>query len=249
MNRFLLLFVLLITLATASYSQTATALPPNIRATNTLDRLLDFDGINNYDILYGIPMDHRRELVGDTYLDAEWRKSTVLLNNDKLLEGYLTRYDIKARQLEIKSSWGVKVLNAAAVKSFLSIDSVTKTPHYFINSSRFKDEDGSFSEGFFEVLSDGKIPLLKKTTIEIKRGNYRPELAVGTKEDQILKKAKYFYLQDQRAIPIPPAKKLPAVFGARADELKEFMKRNNISLKEELHLKTLFDHYNKDEKP
>jgi hypothetical protein len=249
MKRLMLSFASLLISATVSLSQTATALPPNIRAINTLDRLLDFDGINNYDILYGIPMNDRREVLGDTYLDAQWQKSTVLLNNDKLLEGYLTRYDIRAKQLEIKSTWGIKILNANIVKSFLCIDSITKTPHYFINSSRFKDEKGSFTEGFFEVLSDGKIPLFKKTSIEIRRGNYRPELAVGTKDDQILKKAKYYYMKGQSIVAVPSNKKLPEVFGARADEMKAFMKNNSISVKEELHLKALFDHYNKSENP
>jgi hypothetical protein len=247
MKRALFSFSIILASVTVGLCQTATALPPNIRATNTLDRLLDFDGINSYDILYGIPMNEKTEVLGDTYLNPEWQKSTILLQNDKMLEGYLTRYDIKARQLEIKSSWGIKVLEANSVKSYLSVDSLTKTPHYFINSSRFKDENGSFTEGFFEVLSDGKIPLFKKTTLEIKRGNYRPELSIGKKEDQILKKVKYFYMKDNQLIQIPATKKLSDVFGTRREEMNIFIKNNKISAKQELHLKALFDHYNKTE--
>ena len=243
------IIVLLLSVATAGLCQTGTALPANIRAANTLDRLLDFDGINSYDILYGIPMDEKREVIGDPYLNTEWQKSTVLMNNDKLLEGYLTRYDIASKQLEIKSSSGIKVLKASFVKSYLSIDSATQTAHYFINSSRFRDEKGSASEGFFEVLSDGKIPLFKRTSIEIKKGNYRPELAVGNKNDQILKKVKFFYMKNDNIIQIRGAKQLTSVFGTREEEMKKFIRENSISVREERHLKALFDHYNKTEKP
>ena len=249
MKTVLITAALAVGITTVGLCQIGTALPPNIRATNTLDRLLDFDGINTYDILYGIPMDEKREVIGDTYLSTDWQKSTVLMNNDKLLEGYLTRYDIASKQLEIKSSWGIKVLKANFVKSYLAIDSATKTAHYFINSSRFRDEKGTVAEGFFEVLSDGKIPLFKRTSIEIKKGNYRPELAVGNKNDQIIKKVKFFYMKDDNITPIRGAKQLPAVFGARAEEMKTFMRTNSISVREERHLKALFDHYNKTEKP
>lgn len=244
MRKILLISALLLSSATAALCQAA--VPNNIRATNTLDRLLDFDGLDTWDVLYTFPSDDKRVVVGDPYLDANWQKSTVLLSDDKLLEGYPVRYDIQSRKLEVKSKYGIKVLEARRVKSFVSLDSLNNTPKYFINSTRFKDEKGNVTEGFFEVLSDGKLPLFKSVSVEMKPANYRPELNMGSREDKILKKVKYYYMKDQNIFEVPSnAKKLGVIFGDRAEEIQKFIKTNKLSLKEELPLKTVFDKYNK----
>lgn len=220
-------------------------LPQNIRAANTLDRLLDFDGINNYDVLYGIPLEERR-VIGDTYLDSAWQKATILLKDQKLLEGYMMRYDIRSNQLEIKTRLGIKVLPGGLVRSFITLDSVSTAAKYFINAGSFKDSEGGVSDGFFQVLSDGELPLAKKTSLEIKKADYNIQFSIGDKDDQILKKEKYFYLKGNFFYEMPAQKKkLLPVFGKHSGEAGTFMKINKLSLREENHLKALFEHYNK----
>ena len=244
MRKMLLIFALLLSSATAALCQAA--VPNNIRATNTLDRLLDFDGLDTWDVLYTFPSDEKRVVVGDPYLNANWQKSTVLLSDDKLLEGYPVRYDIRSRELEVKSKYGIKVLEARRVKSYVSLDSLNNSPKYFINSTRFKDEKGNVTEGFFEVLSDGKLPLFKSVSLEVRPANYRPELNMGSREDKILKKEKYYYMQNQNIFEVPTsAKKLAPVFGDRSEEMQKFIKTNKLLLKEETHLKLVFDEFNK----
>jgi hypothetical protein len=222
------------------------ALPQNIRATNTLDRLLDFDGINNYDVLYGIPAENSKHVVGDTYLIAQWQKSTLLLADQKLLEGYLIRYNIHANELEVKTRTGIKVIYAKAVKSFITVDSATQAAKYFVSATAFKDHDGGTMDGFFQVLADGSIPLVKKTFIEVRKADYKVQFDMGSRDDKILKKEKYFYLKGNVAHELPAQKKkLIPVFGDRATEAANFIKVNGLSLKEEDHLKALFEHYNK----
>lgn len=81
-------------------------------------------------------------LVGDTYLSENWRRSSVLLYRDeKLLEGYLTRYDISEDMIQFKTKNGIKVLNGTNVKSLVWIDTVTKGKSYLINAKEYKDEN------------------------------------------------------------------------------------------------------------
>ena len=41
--------------------------------------------------------------------------------------------------------------------------------------------------GFFQILSDGKLPLMKSTKITVKKADYNAALNVGSPDDKILK--------------------------------------------------------------
>src|SRR5688572_2286463 len=85
---------------------TQAVVPPNIRAINTIERLNDFDGLTNGDLMYGIPLPEGK-VIGDSYLDTHWKKSTILLyEKDKLIEGFPLRYDIWLDELEINARNG-----------------------------------------------------------------------------------------------------------------------------------------------
>ena len=88
--------------------------------------------------MYGIPVDETKRVLGDAYLENKWQKSSILLGEQKLLEGYLTRYDIARNELEIKTTKGIKVLPAKLVKGFITIDSLTQSPKYFLNAAAFQ---------------------------------------------------------------------------------------------------------------
>ncbi|MFZ6011198.1 MAG: hypothetical protein ACOYXT_12700, partial [Bacteroidota bacterium] len=147
-----ILYVFLALPCLALQAQPNSAIPTYIRASNTLDRLTS--GLTASNILYGIPLPPGK-IIGDTYLNKEWRKSTLMLyGNDKLIEGYLIRYDLFADEIEIKTPDGIRVLVGRKVKSFLQLDSATNLPSYFVNALDYKNEKGIPLSGFFEVLSE-----------------------------------------------------------------------------------------------
>ncbi len=85
------------------------AMPNNLRAASTIDRISGFQGKTAPDFLYGIPYPPGK-VIGDTYLDANWKNSIIqLYENDKIIEGYQTRYDIQLNEIEVKSGNDIKV--------------------------------------------------------------------------------------------------------------------------------------------
>jgi hypothetical protein len=234
--------LLLLTFVSGSYAQAV--VPANVRATNTLDKLNDLDGINTGDILYGIPLPEGKT-IGDTYLDMHWRKSSILLyDNEKLIEGFPVRYDIMTDELEIKSTKGIKVLKGSKIKSFVWIDSLSKTPDYFVNAKDFKDSDGVPFSGFFQVLADGSLPLFKKTLIDIKKADYNIQFNVGSSDDKILKKSEFYALKENQVVELPTSrKKLIPLFADKAEQMEQFIKENNLSSTKEEQLKIIFQHY------
>jgi hypothetical protein len=219
--------------------------PPNIRAINTIERLNDFDGMTNGDIMYGIPLPPGK-VIGDSYLDTHWKKSTILLyEKDKLIQGFPSRYDIYLDELEINARNGIKVLKGDKIKSFVWFDSSTNVPSYFVNAKDFKNEDNVPLTGFFQVLSDGANPLLKKTDIHIRKATYNVALNVGSQDDKILKKDDFYLLKGSNVFEIPSSrKKLLPLFGDRAEVMEKFIKENSLSTTKEDDLKIIFNQYN-----
>lgn len=97
----------------------------------------------------------------------------------------------------------------------------------------------------FEVLSDGNIPLFKKTFIYVKKTNYVVQFDVGSKDDVIQKLENYFYANGELAIKIPSGKKkIIQLFKGKEEEMKEFIQSNALDLSKEHHLKAAFEKYN-----
>jgi hypothetical protein len=99
--------------------------------------------------------------------------------------------------------------------------------------------------GFFQVLSDGAIPLLKRTTIEIKKADYNVQLNVGSTDDKILKKVKFYAVKERQVLEVPGSrKKFLSLFGEDDEKIERLVKDNNLSTSKEDHLEIIFQHYN-----
>lgn len=243
---FKLLLLLFLLSSKIVLSQSNSAIPENIRSTNTLDRLSESSGINAAGaVLLGIPVP-KGELIGDFYLNVDWQKTSfTLIGSDKVYEGYECRYNIESNQLEIKSQTGVNGLSGTKIKSFVWIDSKTSSPTFFINA-----QDYSFNEklqsGFLNVLSDGKIPLFKQTTTFIRTSNYRPELHAGSRDSKIFKIEKFYFSKGKSLFQVKPKdlKKPELIFGDSGIEIKKFIESQSLSLNNESDLIKVFNFYN-----
>jgi len=242
MCRYYILFLLYIVVVN-SYAQ-GSVIPSNVRAVNTLERLTDSNGLGNNEMLYGIPLPEGK-VVGDTYLSTEWKKSVILLyENNKLIEGFPVRYDIKSNDLEVKGRSDVKVLEGRKVKSFMWIDSTRSEPYYFVNARDFK-EGGVPLTGFFEVMVDGNFPLFKKTSISVKKADYNVTLNMGSRDDKILKNSTYYAVDGASISEIPGnKKKFLQLLKSKADQVESYMDENGLSIKREEELVAIFKYYN-----
>jgi hypothetical protein len=242
MNRYCILFLVSI-ISLDSYSQ-GSVIPSNVRAVNTIERLTDSNGLGNNEMMFGIPLPEGK-VIGDTYLSTEWKRSVILLyDKNKLIEGFPARYDIKSDELDIKGAGGVKVLEGRKVKSFMWMDSSRAEPYYFINAKEFK-VDGVPLIGFYEVLVDGNTPLFKKMSITVKKADYNVTLAIGSRDDKILKNPTYYLADGNTAYEIPGSKKkFLQLLKSKADEVESYMDSNGLSIKKEEELVVICKYYN-----
>jgi hypothetical protein len=243
MNKLIIVSIFFLALTEKALSQAA--MPENMRAASTLDRLGGFHGNNVPDMLYGIPFPPGK-VIGDTYLSTDWKYATVLLyENDKMIEGVPTRYDVATNELEFNAKNGIKVLPGNKIRNFVWVDTQINEPGFFINAREFKNIDNVPLDGFYQVLSDGAMPLLKRTKITVKKADYNAALSVGSRDDKILKIYELFYAKDNIVYKIPSnAKKLVSVFGDKSSEMKKYIDDNSLAAGKEQDLIKIFEYYN-----
>jgi hypothetical protein len=219
------------------------SVPSKIRAANTLDRLSDKDGLSRTDMIQGLAPPPGR-IVGDTYLNKKWNKASLLLfDSEKMIEGYPVKYDIQQDVVEVMAKNGIKIIEGKKIKSMVWIDSVTSTPSYFVNARDYNIE-GAALNGFLEVIVDGTLPLMKRTTIIEKEPDYVPALDVGSRDKKILKKETFFCSQKASLKKIGNKKSVLPVFGDQSKDVESFVKANKLNLNKTPDLLKAFEYYN-----
>jgi hypothetical protein len=222
------------------------ALQKTIRSNNIINLLNARPNFIGGNMVYGIPPEAKK-LEGNTYLDLKWNMATILLYRDQqLLEGYRARYNILSNMFELMEPTAnqISTMPGLRIQNIVWMDSSYNVPRFFVNGMDFKDE-GSPISGFFEVLIDGQMPLMRRTMAVFKESNYNTALMIGNRNDQFIKRNIYYYLEGVDVKEIPTnRKKLFAIFGDKAGFMEEFAESNTLNIREPSSIFQLFTHYN-----
>ncbi|MCS5489546.1 carboxypeptidase-like regulatory domain-containing protein [Algoriphagus limi] len=222
------------------------ALQKTIRSDNIVRLLNERPNFIGGNMVYGIAPEPKK-LEGNNYLDSKWNRASILLYRDQqILEGFRARYNIVSNMFELMEPENnlVSVMPGLRIQNIVWIDSTHQVPRYFVNGMDFLDEGVPIS-GFFEVLVDGELPLMRRTEAILKESNYNQALMVGERNDQIVKRNTYYYLKGKNVIVIPrKRKKFFELFGDKAAEMEAFANENSFSVKDPSAIFQLFTHYN-----
>lgn len=185
--------------------------------------------------------------VGDVYLTKDYRITTFwMYDENKMVQGYASRLDMQRNEFDIQlgPGKGVRALPGARVKTLMWADSLTKTPQYFVNGQEFVNEEEVPFVGFFQILSEGELTLLKMTRVAFKPADHNPTHNTGVKDNRFLKSVDLYLAQGKKAIELPGRKGIVKLMESHKDEVSKFINVNEINLANERHLTALFDYYN-----
>jgi hypothetical protein len=224
---------------------TGAALQKTIRSTNVSRLLVERPNLMG-NTIYGIAPEPKK-VEGNYYLDEQWNAASILLYRDHtVMEGYRVRYNINSNTFELMEPEKnlVSTLSGLRIQNIVWMDSVYRVPRYFVNGMDFK-EDGVPISGFFEVLVEGKLPLMRRTIAIFKKSNYNTALMVGNRDDQIIKRNIYYYLKEKDLFVVPKRRKdLFLIFEGKEAEMEAFANANAIDVKESSAIFQLFTYYN-----
>jgi len=185
--------------------------------------------------------------VGDVYLTKDYRITTFWLYDDnKVAQGFATRLDLQRNEFDIHMGpgKGVKALSATKVRTLVMADSVTMTPTYWVNGHEYKDEDGVPYIGFFQILSEGELTLLKMTRLSFIPADKNPTHQTGSRDNRFVKRTELYYAVGTNAFELPNRKGILKLMESRKEDVEKFIKVNEINLSAERHTIALFDYYN-----
>lgn len=184
-------------------------------------------------------------IVGDVYLNHDYRTAGfILYDNDKIVTGYAARLDLRRNEFDLITAQGIRALSGGLVKSLQWEDSLTKKSQYFVNAKQFKDSEEVPYLGFFQVMSEGELILLKKTDLFFKEADQSLAHNVGTGDNKYIKKPKLYYASGSHALRLPGNKSLIKLLDGKQKEINRFIKINELDLNREHHVQALFDYYN-----
>jgi LAO/AO transport system kinase len=199
---------------------------------------------NINDLFNGMPfIKPESKVVGDIYINSSWLLTSIeLKESEKPLEWHWTRYDIQADEMEIKMPTGIKVLKWNRINQFMTKDS-SGAIHRFLSGANFKKE-GVPLMGFMEVMVEGTRPLLKEYHLIVRGPNYNPALNAGSRDTEIRKDTDFYYSINGELMKISRSKKFIASLGDESSQVNNYMKTNNLSVKDEKDMILIFRYYN-----
>lgn len=169
------------------------------------------------------------EVSGDPYLFPEWKEAVVELADGRSFKNIPVKLDILNQQLLFAGSNNEELEFIDKVKAFIIKDE--NRHHIFKNG--YPSTKSTTSDAFFEVLSEGKITLLKrqwKVIWEEKTYNS------ATKTQNILDNTAYYVIQpgDNSLDQIKLQKKaIMNMIKDKEPKVSEFIKKESIDFDEE----------------
>ncbi|RRB07414.1 hypothetical protein [Larkinella rosea] len=191
------------------------------------------------------------KILGYPYLDTTFAKTTVVFYQNIAKPGSKpileipdtpVRYNITANDLEfLMDTKTVKAISGERAKLFkMERNGETMT---FINAT----EVGAPVDvrGFFEQLNDGKLKLLIRHQIYVKKPTYNPALSVGTKDTELIKEAIWYTGDGKKLAKFSPGRKgLLSAMQDKEDQISAYLKEKKPDLKNRQALIDVFTYYN-----
>lgn len=249
MNRLSARYGFIVTILVSSLTATAQTIP---NVSRDMLNLGPYFKVSNYDITPIYTMaGPEGKLLGYPYLDTAFAQTTVVFYQNIAKPGIkpvleipntAVRYNITANDLEFLVNHNtVKAISGERAKYFkMERDGQTTT---FINAT----EVGAPADvrGFFEQLNEGKLKLLIRHQIYVKKPTYNPALSVGSRDTELIKEAVWYTSDGKNLAKFSPGRKgLLAVMKDKEEQISAYLKEKKPDLKNRAALTDVFAYYN-----
>jgi hypothetical protein len=169
-----------------------------------------------------------------------WHEGKLVLESSDTLRGKI-KYDINSDIIQLNQNTVLQSFTARKIV-FFEIFDVTASRYRQFYSIPYSPSGGYRAPAFFELLSEGKLTLLARETLEQKSSGYYGYGTISRLELVY----KYYTLTDKGEVELFSGKRndLLDLMSNREDQVKQFIKTNKINLEYKYHLASVFTYYN-----
>ncbi|OOQ60796.1 hypothetical protein [Mucilaginibacter pedocola] len=181
---------------------------------------------------------------GTPYLTDEWQPGDVkLVNGVTSQEKLMLKYNLVDDMLLFKEKGSDNAMSFVVPVQEFTIspagDDKVLVKHF---RAGYKDIEGNTPTSFYQVLSDGKVQLLRKDT---KKALETQEIGSASKTTTFIEKTKYYLVVNGKTTQVKNDKKsLLAVLADKQAQLEDYIKTNKVNFKDDAQLGKLVDYYN-----
>jgi hypothetical protein len=238
MTRFALLVFSAI-LPALAFSQSV--VPAHDAVTSVIERLREPNPVQEDVPAFSSPISHPM-LEVSSLLKEEFWFAEFYLNDGTVAGPYLANFNIYLNEFYLKSSSSsLRVLRGDDVKAFgWKPQTRSSFSELYITGRDYRSAEGDTVSGFFQVANQGAITLLIRTVIVAKNAN----LHTALQDLEFYQRKRYYYLKDDAILRLPPARKIPAIFGKHESPMKKFISDNNFDLNHGAPLLETIEYYN-----
>ena len=182
------------------------------------------------------------DLEGNPYLTEDWVQGTVSLASGESYKDVPLKFDLVRNEPLFQNSKGEAMSFVSAVRKFSLINPTASEKSVLQFRNGFKAADGGTAETFYQVLTDGESPLLKKISkVVTETKPFNSATTIKTFDQvQIL-----FIVKDGLPVKIRKDKKVVLeALGDYSAQLDEYIKTKKLNLKSEPDLIALVSYYN-----
>ncbi|WP_342647976.1 hypothetical protein [Mucilaginibacter sp. CSA2-8R] len=176
------------------------------------------------------------EISGSPYLNDTWSVGMVkLANGDTYKNNLYLKYNLLDDEVYFKGKNDETLAFVDPVKEFTIGDG---SKHY---RAGYEGINGFKTKAFFQVIADGAVKLLKKTSVvitEIKQYSAASNKFFERSDLYII------YRNNKGQIVKKDKKSILSVLGDKQNELESYLKSNNINFKSDADLGKLITYYN-----
>lgn len=207
-----------------------------------------------YRVIYGMPQESGK-VQGDVYLETDWQNANVWFYPE-----VVARYDPKAsdkvsnlpirvdlgnQYVEFKLPEGVKAIEAASIKK-MEVDGPGGVRTFYNTLQYGKSAD---MPGFAEVLSNGKITVIKYTKLWLKQPTYNVALNVGERDAKLIKQHDYYFVNEKNGVYElnkfkPGVGSLKKVAKSKAKKVEAYLSEQQLDPKNDADLVKILAYYN-----
>jgi flagellin-specific chaperone FliS len=193
----------------------------------------------NQIILYNIKSG---ELIGTPLLHEDFMKGVIYFHADRKVSDLMINYNIFTGELLYKKEEHIYQVNTNDVMYFTVIEPESnKTQMY---QQEFIPQ-ASRSE-FIQVLYEGNTSLFKRRVKEFRESDYKNPYSDAKRYDEYIDRTIYMVKHNREMKVLKPRKKaILELFSDQADQIRAYLKKEDINLHNENDLIKLIDHYNK----
>lgn len=177
---------------------------------------------------------------GSPFLSDDWSMGSITLNNGKVIDSILLKYNVYNSEMQFQAGKEIFVLGSPDSVLFVTLND--KRFMYL----PFLDKKKKPLKEYFEVYSgDGMLLILIRHTVEVIKSNYNVALNTGEKNDRLQHKKSFYLKKDNEIVLIDKkGENLFSLLKDKSKELRDFTSQNHLSFTKGDDLERIIKYYN-----